>query len=222
MMERFIYLTGQRFGRLIVLEKTSKPENSNKRCAYWKCLCDCGQIKVVSSQSLRDGSTKRCGCLLEEYLHSYHNGSSTHNESKTRLYTIWKNMRSRCYDKNNKAYKRYGGKGIIVCNEWKEHYEPFRDWALLNGYNDNLSIDRIDYNGNYTPKNCRWATIEEQANNKSNSRLYTYNGETKSIAQWAREYNIIETTLRSRLNSGKMTIEEALLTPIGYRYNKGK
>ena len=119
---------------------------------------------------------------------------------KTRLYNIWVRMKQRCYDKNASDYPRYGGRGIQVCDEWRKDYSAFHQWAIANGYNNDKSIERLDVNGNYCPENCSWITMEEQARNKRNSRRITYNGETKILAEWARELGIQQSLLRYRLN----------------------
>lgn len=122
--------------------------------------------------------------------------------SDTRLYEIWKGMKRRCNDSNRKEYRIYGGRGIKVCKEWETSFTSFRNWALSNGYNDTLTIERNDVNGNYEPLNCRWATKKEQANNKRNNRFLTHNGKTLTIAQWAKELNVHENTLRNRIKKG--------------------
>lgn len=138
-----------------------------------------------------------------------------HGLSHTRLHRIWHSMYCRCYYPSTNQYKNYGGKGIKVCEEWKhiEGFIKFYNWATNNGYSDELTLDRIDVNGNYEPSNCRWVTKEVQDNNRGNNRRITYKGETKTLAQWSREYNINIVTLSDRLKSG-MTIEEALNKPV--------
>ena len=134
------------------------------------------------------------------------------DKRKRRIHTTWKNMIRRCYNKDHISYKYYGGKDITVCAEWQES-EFFYQWALANGYNDNLTIDRIDNNGNYEPQNCRWVTPKEQANNRSTNHYIAYNGETKTLQEWADALGISFQSLDARLRSGNWSVEEALTTP---------
>lgn len=124
------------------------------------------------------------------------------NKCRTRLYRIFDHMKQRCYNKNNNRYKHYGGRGIVVCDEWNSDFDVFYNWAYENGYDDTLTIDRIDVNGNYEPSNCRWITNLEQQNNKRNNVLLTYNGKTQTMAQWARELNINRYTVIKRHQRG--------------------
>lgn len=139
--------------------------------------------------------------------------SKLNGESYNPIYKAYRRMINRCYYKKTCHYDIYGGRGIIVCDEWKNDYFSFKKWAIENGYKIGLSLDRIDTNGNYEPSNCRWITMEEQANNKRNNLFYTINGETKTQAQWCRYYNIPVTNVRRRLSSG-WSIEEALTIPV--------
>lgn len=141
---------------------------------------------------------------------------TTHGGSGTRLYRIWQYMRKRCTNQNAINYERYGGRGITVCPEWQEDFAAFRDWAVANGYRDNLSIDRKDNNGPYSPENCRWATAHEQGNNRRSTHLITYNGETHSIKQWSEITGIAESTIWNRLKAGA-TPEDALTRPVRRR-----
>ena len=191
-MGKFQDLTGQRFGRLIALEVVGK---NSKNESIWKCQCDCGNTTEVLMGKLVHRRTKSCGC----YRRDFKKYDAKYNEIiYRRLYCIWGKMRQRCLKPYCKAYKDYGGRGITICKEW-ENFNNFRDWALSNGYRDDLTIDRIDNDGNYEPSNCRWATMLQQQNNKRNNRLLTYNGITMTFSDWARELGIENSTLYKRL-----------------------
>ncbi len=175
-------LTGMRFGKVVVIKRA---ENKNNRVAFL-CKCDCGTEFVTLSQNLINGWTKSCGCLnREKASQRLSKQSKTHGFSHTRLYEVWKNMRSRCLRTYNKAYKNYGGRGIKICKEWDD-FKVFHNWAYENGYSDDLTIDRIDVNGDYTPENCRWVSVEEQANNRRTNHFVVHNGERKTISEWAK------------------------------------
>lgn len=149
-MGTVIDLTGRRYGRLVVIKRG--PNDSMGR-TVWECLCDCGNQKAIRATSLAQGLTKSCGCLR-------------HGLRGTRLYTIWADMKQRCGNPNNNRFRIYGARGISVCEEWARDFKSFYDWAMSHGYRNDLSIDRIDSDGNYEPLNCRWATASEQNSNR--------------------------------------------------------
>lgn len=136
----------------------------------------------------------------------------SHGDTKTRLYNTWLNMRARCNRKSSKRYEDYGGRGIKVCDEWQRSYESFKEWALSNGYSEDLTIDRINVDGNYEPDNCRWITNKDQQNNKRNNAIYSFNGETLTLAQWSEKLGICYKTLQKRIE--KWGIEKAFTTPL--------
>lgn len=174
----------------------------------WKIRCKCGK-EFIAQPSDSNGRCRECAMKLVGLGNTKHGESPKSCHNASRLYTIWDNMRSRCNNSNNPKYKDYGGRGISVCKEWDD-YDSFKNWALENGYTDDLSIDRIDVNGNYEPVNCRWITQKKQCRNKRTNHLITYNGETKTIAEWAEETGIPYHTLKRRINKYNFSPEEAL------------
>lgn len=191
-MAKAIDLTGQRFGRLVVIDRATELPG-----VWWNCKCDCGNVAKIRSSQLRYGFTGSCGCLRDE-MRTEHN-KPVHGETNTRLYDIWRGMKKRCYVKNSAGYRYYGGRGITVCDEWIASYEAFRDWAISNGYRDDLTLDRIDPNGNYEPSNCRWATYIEQENNRRSCHYIEINGVKLTVSQWARITNTPMSTLKNRI-----------------------
>ena len=163
-MSRVSDLTGMRFGRLVVVSRAGSNAKGN---ALWRCRCDCGKETVVVGYSLNGGRSKSCGCLHHEQLSTRNrNEKRTHGETHTRLYTIWRGIRCRCNNKTDSHYSDYGGRGITVCAAWNNSFEAFRDWAVANGYRNDLTIDRINNDGGYTPDNCRWTTMSVQNANR--------------------------------------------------------
>lgn len=188
---RFKDISDMEFGYWKVLEYAGSRKHKNSSEAMWKCRCKCGTIAVVSGQSLRNGSSKSCGCwnkeVQKERLTQMNKDCAKHGGYGTRLYNIWHGMKERCCNTNSPAYKKYGAKGITICDEWKDDFAEFRKWALNNGYRDDLSIDRKDGTKGYSPDNCRWATSKEQCNNLSTNILITHNGKTQTAMQWSEE-----------------------------------
>lgn len=188
-------LTGNKYYKLEVI---SQSETLNKN-ARWLCRCDCGKETIVEGAKLRKSEIKSCGCSKLEF---YVQAMTDHGLSNTRLFNIWAKMRQRCYSPNFIDYPRYGARGIQICEEWND-FQTFYDWANNNGYNELLTIDRKDNDGNYSPLNCKWATMTEQSNNRRSNKHLTIDGETKTIAEWSRHSGVKYETMRSRISSGK-------------------
>lgn len=194
-------LTGKRFGRLTVIEHLGRKNHAS----FWRCKCDCGNEVNCYYGNLVRGTSTSCGCMRSTYAKISRN---CHGESTGVLYKRWSGMRTRCYNPNAKEYENYGGRGIKVCEEWAQYW-PFREWAYNNGYSDDLTLDRIDVNKDYSPENCRWIPIDEQASNKRTSMIIEYNGFRMTAAQWARELGIGKDTITYRVRAG-WTPEECL------------
>lgn len=199
-------LTGQKFGRLTVVERSC---DKIKRDRLWICRCDCGNYSMVLGYHLKSGHTKSCGCLSPETTAKNH---KKHGLYYTRLHTTWVNMKSRCYNCKDERYSSYGERGIAVCDEWRDNLNEFYNWAMANGYSDDLTIDRIDVNGDYCPENCRWIPMAEQSRNRRINRFLTHNGKTMLISDWAKETGIGRTTIDARLKRG-WSVEKTLNTP---------
>ena len=215
-MSRFIDITGEKYNKLKVISFYDITNNGSR----WLCECDCGKQKVIAASQLKRGTTKSCGCLRSTKKYN--------DETKAfrkRLQYIYYQMKQRCYDKNNPAYNHYGARGINICEEWLNDINVFISWALENGYNRELTIERINVNGNYEPNNCKWITKTQQEYNKTNSVLYTINGATKCLSEWCKLYDKDYFLVRGRLKRGN-SIEQALTKPIDVKkrnklYKKG-
>lgn len=210
-------LTGQVISGLEVLRRVENTKQGNTR---WECKCVlCGKTKSVSGRNLVKQKTYGCGC---DRVNKLIERNTRHGMSGTRIYKEYKNMQTRCTNKNRKEYESYGGRGISVCAEWsgENGFERFMRWSFDNGYDDGLSLDRIDVNGGYSPDNCRWITMKEQASNKRNSIRVTYRGETKTLKEWCELLSLNYNTLYSRLRSGwdiEKMFEQKLLNQDTYK-----
>lgn len=200
-------ITGKKYGRLTVLSFDHK----DKRGEYcWRCRCDCGNETIATGNKLRTGAKKSCGCLQEEHRREGFN--KKHGKTDTPLYVAWLNMRSRCNRQDNIMFKHYGGRGIRVCAEWDKDFNEFMRWALSHGYEEGLTIDRIDVNGNYCPDNCRWVSKKEQYLNRTDSHLITAFGKTQTIKEWSDETGIKYDTIERRINAYGWSAEKAVST----------
>lgn len=198
-------LTGEKFGRLTVIGL--HPTETRK--TYWACQCECGNVKVVRSDSLQSGAIRSCGCLKKQQDRANLTANHSHKMSGTRIYWIWQGIKGRCYNPHDARYERYGGRGITVCDEWKNSFELFYDWAIANGYSDSLTIDRRDNNKGYSPDNCRWATNKEQSNNRSTNIRITIGNATKSLTEWCEIFELDFGTVVERYHrNGFIGIDE--------------
>lgn len=202
-------IIGQRFGRLLVVER----HGTRGSAATWLCVCDCGVRRIVFGFSLRSGATRSCGCLGAELtVQRQMKHGDGRRGAKIPEYTAWEDMIDRCHNPNCRNYRYYGARGISVCDRWRSSYENFLS-DMGRRPSPQHSIDRKNVNDNYEPLNCRWATRKEQSRNTRANRLLTYGGETHCLAEWAELVGIVTTTLKKRLDSG-WTMEQALTTPV--------
>lgn len=185
-------MIGKNFGKLKVISELEKRAKGGGK--QYLCQCECGNTTIVRSDHLKSGHTTSCGCNKIMI--------TSHRKSQSNLYRRWDKIKQRCYNKNNHAYKNYGGRGIKMCDEWCDDFMNFYNWAINNGYDDNLTIDRIDVNGNYEPNNCRWVDYTTQNNHRSNTVYITCNGKRQSVMQWCRELNLNPSTVYYRVKRG--------------------
>lgn len=188
----------QKFGKITVTKYIGRlQKSSSDNHKYWEAKCECGNILYLrANQITKVKGCKKC-CR------------KTHGKTNTRLFNIWQSMKARCYNKNNQNFYNYGGKGINICDEWKNSFINFYNWAINNGYKDSLSIDRINCNGNYEPSNCRWTDNYTQANNKTNNKHYYYKGKAYTIRDLCNITGLNYATIQARLYSG-WSIEKIL------------
>lgn len=210
-MSKFENLVGKEFNRLKVIEYVGK---TNHRVSVYICQCVCGQKVTVRADRLKAGIVKSCGCLQREIATAM---QMKHGGSDTRLYVVYKDILSRCSNPNSPKFKNYGGRGIDICEKWRNSFAEFRDWAYANGYDENApkgqcTIDRIDNNKGYSPDNCRWLTLKEQNNNRGNNIKFEINDKIFTLAQLAEMYGFSYSTLYSRVKKG-WGIQKALSTP---------
>ena len=198
-MPRRLELTGQVFGRLMVIGLDHISDTGD---TYWLCECSCSNKTrvVVKGHELKRGHIRSCGCMR---LESNRKRLTTHGMTGTSLYNVWCSMRQRCKNENDQRYADYGGRGITVCTEWNK-FENFRDWAFEHGYSEGLTLDREDNDKGYCPENCRWVDDIIQQNNKRNNHYFTYEGTTKTLSQWAKCFGMNHSTLLHRMEHGDL------------------
>lgn len=206
-----IDITGKKFGHLTAVRFDhvhTKP--SGQKAHYWLFKCDCGKETITLKNSVKNGMIISCGCKKYPVKHGMYN---------TRIYSVWECIKDRCLNKNNKNYKHYGLRGISICDDWSNDFMSFYNWSIKNGYKDNLTIDRIDFNGNYCPENCRWITQKEQNRNTRKNHMVSYMGKTMCISEWAEKLGIKVSTLFGRFKRG-WDIEKSLMTEVDMRFSK--
>jgi len=213
-------IINNKYGKLTVMKYSHKEKNLNRAGYkhYYLCNCDCGTNgTLVERNNLKFGITKSCGCIHRESLIERNKETAKYkgesNSEDSRIFQIYGGMKDRCCNIKSHAYSNYGGRGIIICNEWLDDYFTFKEWALNNGYKNNLTIDRIDVSGNYEPSNCRWVTQKAQCNNKRNNKYITYKGRTQTLSEWCEELDLEYFRTKARFNTCHMTPEQAFELP---------
>ena len=209
MTQKNYCMIGKKYGRLTVLDIDVEKSKQTKRC-YLICKCDCGITKSMRSDYVRRNHIVSCGCYSRELLDK---SRVKHGLSRHPLFKEWTGVKDRCYNKNCKQFKDYGGRGITVCDEWIHDAAAFINWCLSHGYEKDLTLDRIDNNKGYSPDNCRWTTRKIQANNTRRNHFITYKSETHTVHEWADKLHLNYSVLSHRLARG-WSVEDAIETPI--------
>jgi len=208
---------GDKYNKLTIIKEVER--RYNKRC--FLCECVCGNKTLVVLSNLRSGHTKSCGCFIKEFnretktKHGY-----AGRKFKARIYEIWTSMKKRCLNKKAFAYKYYGGREVGICDEWLS-FKPFLNWAMHNGYQNDLTLERKNCNGDYCPENCTWIPLSEQNNNTRANRFLTFNNKTLTLRDWAKKTNLNYQTLHTRLRNG-WSVEKSLITPVIMKYKRAK
>lgn len=207
MKHEWHHYIGEKYGMLTVIGLAGKNKYNHP---LFECQCDCGNKAIIEATRVKNEKTKSCGCLQKEKTKML---TFQHGLTNTRLHRIWAAIISRCENPKNNRYYTYGERGVIICDEWRNDFTNFYNWAMANGYRDDLTIDRIDVNGNYGPSNCRWATRKEQANNKRSNRNVFYNGMTKNLKQWSEYYGFNYKYFQEIMSKNNYSLETILEIP---------
>lgn len=199
---------GDKFGKWTILEEVAPKIISNKPRRVFKCKCECGNIGEVQLACLRNGHSTSCGCVQKRKVSEtmFKHGLS----DKHPLYSIWKNMKKRCNNPKASEYENYGGRGISVCENWSNKFQDFYNWAITNGWSEDLTIDRIDNDGNYCPENCRWSTFKTQMNNMTKNHYVQYNDSLYTLSTLAEHLNIPYNVVRYRISNCKWNVEKLI------------
>lgn len=210
MPNRRLDISGQRFGKLVAIERSER--KTTKGQYYWICKCDCGNYTEAVPSNLKHGHVTSCGCVsrqshsdvMKRWHDEHPENRQTHGLSSTRLFVVWADMRARCGNENSTNYRNYGGRGIKVCDEWADDFAAFYEWACKNGYDETAprgvcTLDRINTNGNYEPSNCRFVDAKQQANNRRENRYLEIGGEKKTVSEWAERCDMPYATLYHRV-----------------------
>lgn len=214
-MGKFTDLTGRQFGRLTAIAKAeSSIRADGKPRTRWRCKCECGNEIVVNGDNLTRGNTVSCGCYQKDITSK---NNKTHGKTNTRLYSVWRGIKSRCHNKNVYEYRWYGARGITMCDEWKNDFDSFYNWSIANGYDEMAprgycTIDRIDANRGYFPDNCRFISQQQQMNNIRTNRIILCDGESHTIAEWSRITGISQFKIRNRIAKLGWSPKRALQT----------
>lgn len=198
---------GDKFGKWTIIEEISPKVISNKPRRTFRCKCECGNIGDVQLSCLRSGHSTSCGCEQKKRASI---SNTKHGLERHPLYCTWKNMKKRCDNPNTHEYENYGGRGIGVCEEWSSNFKSFYNWAINNGWLKELTIDRIDVNGNYCPENCRWVDMKTQMNNTTRNKYIEYNGDVYTLSTLSKRLNIPYNIVRYRLSNCKWTVERLI------------
>ena len=207
-------IIGKQFGMLEVVGYAGFVNEGRQKEHYWYCLCDCGHLSKKRQRCLCSGDTRSCGCLGDKVRNEWIASRFRRGPHATKLGVIWRTMKRRCYNLNSKQYENYGGRGILICDEWKD-FPAFYTWAISSGYSEGLTIERINNDNGYSPDNCKWVTRKVQANNRRTNRPITFNGVTLNLVQWAEALGITKGSLAQRIDKFHWSIEESLTIPKG-------